>query len=149
MPSGADRANPSVATLADPHGLTVEVDGGADMLGHQPQQFRAPGVHRHAGGRVQVGIQAVEVAEFGAVEAQHDEWLCPGAMARVALQMLWAGDLLREGDTRREVLSRAAVRSADAREARATRRRRSDRGRPSSAPPAPSDRTRWTVTPSR
>jgi len=43
----------------------------------------------------------------------NDEWLCPGSMARVALQMLWAGDLLREGDPRREALSRAAVQAAE------------------------------------
>jgi len=43
----------------------------------------------------------------------NDDWLCPGSMARVALQMLWAGDLLASGDPRRDLLADAAMGAAE------------------------------------
>lgn len=41
-----------------------------------------------------------------------DAWLCPGSMARIALQMLWAGDLLPPSDARVERLRACAVGAA-------------------------------------
>ena len=43
----------------------------------------------------------------------NDDWFCPGSMARVASQMLWASDLCMVSDPRRGRLRSAAVRAAD------------------------------------
>lgn len=43
----------------------------------------------------------------------NSDWFCPGSMAKVALQMLWASDLLPENDSRAARLCDYAPRTAD------------------------------------
>jgi len=42
-----------------------------------------------------------------------DDWFCPGSMARVGLQMLWAADTLPSGDRRTARLTSSAQRAAE------------------------------------
>jgi len=42
----------------------------------------------------------------------NDDWFCPGSMARMGLQMLWAADALGPGDARSERLRLGAARTA-------------------------------------
>jgi hypothetical protein len=42
----------------------------------------------------------------------NSDWLCPGSMARIALQMLWACDVLPKGEPRVALLQETAVRNA-------------------------------------
>jgi hypothetical protein len=43
----------------------------------------------------------------------NDDWFCPGSMARIGLQMLWAADVLGESDGRSERLRSAAARACE------------------------------------
>jgi|SRR5579872_1880883 len=58
------------------------------------------------------GYYDVHAGRFCLNFKHNDDWFCPGSMAKVALQMLWAGDMLPAGEERSARLRDGALRAA-------------------------------------